>query len=251
MNIAASGRRLICVGLCAILSTNASSRAAGHEFVLLSFHDPVPGHESEFETSWPAFLHSAAAVPGVIRTEDFRRANIRLRDGAQPLPAHLAFFTISAADPAAVVQSIERISISAADDATLSRNLSYRREGIWKHRSPSNAGDVFLQIVLSNPAPGKDAEYRRWYQQNHGPELATVPGNYEIEFGSSTDKVVSNAARTAPTYLSAMRFKTAAILAFKENLERESGRLTKSISYDIEGSWRETYQLITIDGNQK
>lgn len=36
--------------------------------------------------------------------------------------------------------------------------------------------DKFIQVVFSNPAEGKDAEFNDWYDNVHIPELLQVPG---------------------------------------------------------------------------
>ncbi len=45
--------------------------------------------------------------------------------------------------------------------------------------------DKFIQIVFSNPLPGRDDEFNEWYDNVHIPELLAVPGmlsaqRYEI-----------------------------------------------------------------------
>ncbi len=36
--------------------------------------------------------------------------------------------------------------------------------------------DNFIQIVFSNPAPGKEDEFNDWYDNVHVPELLAIPG---------------------------------------------------------------------------
>ena len=36
--------------------------------------------------------------------------------------------------------------------------------------------DRFVQLVFSNPAAGKDAEFNEWYDNVHIPQLLEVPG---------------------------------------------------------------------------
>lgn len=36
--------------------------------------------------------------------------------------------------------------------------------------------EKFVQVVFSNPAPGKEDEFNQWYDTVHIPELLTVPG---------------------------------------------------------------------------
>jgi hypothetical protein len=36
--------------------------------------------------------------------------------------------------------------------------------------------DKFVQIVFSNPLPGRDDEFNEWYDNVHIPELLAVPG---------------------------------------------------------------------------
>src|SRR5258706_11767326 len=161
--------RLFCACLCAIFPAILWGQSPGNEFVLMMFCDPVAGREAEFHSWWPGYIQSVAAVPGVTGAEDFRRAPVRLRDGAEPLPAHLAFFAISAPDFAAVIQDIGkrmkdgRILISPAVDTHATRDFSYHLEGVWTGNRPVTRGDVFLQTGLSNATAGQDAEYRRWF----------------------------------------------------------------------------------------
>jgi hypothetical protein len=36
--------------------------------------------------------------------------------------------------------------------------------------------DKYIQVVFSNPAEGKDAEFNEWYDNVHIPELLAIPG---------------------------------------------------------------------------
>ncbi len=55
--------------------------------------------------------------------------------------------------------------------------------------------------------------------------------------------LIPGEAASSPAYLSAMRFETPEILSFKEGLERAArSSIAPTTSYDIEGTWRETYQ---------
>jgi hypothetical protein len=250
MRAAGVSRWLICCGLFFALPAALSGQSLRNEYILMLFYDPLAGHESEFESWWPTYLRDVAAVPGVTSAEDFRRASVRLRDGSQPLPAHLAYVSVFAADFGAVIRDIDqrmtsgRIKISPAVNMQAFRSMSYHQDGVWTHQPPAIRGHIFLQIVLANPTPGQEAEYDRWFAQNHGPQLASVPGVYEIDRGvrSNVTPIPGNAA-LPPLYLSAMRFETRAILAFKEDLEQAAkSYITPTTSYDLEHAWRETYQ---------
>jgi hypothetical protein len=250
LNHIAIFRRTLCIGLCAIYPAIIWTHALKNEYALMIFCDPVAGQESEFEIWWPAYVRSVATVPGVAVAEKFRRAEVRLRVGAQPLPAHLALLSITASDIAAVVREIDRrktdgkIAMSTVVDEKTAREVAYRVEGVWEHKPASTGGAIYLQIVLADPVPGQAAEYNRWFDQSHGPQLASVHGVYEVKRGVRCDvALIPGEDAAGPAYLSAMHFQTRAILTFKEVLERAArNAITPSTSYDIAHAWRETYE---------
>jgi hypothetical protein len=91
--------------------------------------------------------------------------------------------------------------------------------------------------------PGQDAEFQHWFLQSHGPQLASVPGVYEEDFASRSETLLSPTSSSSPAYLSAMRFQTDSVPAFKDELEqRARSSITRTTTYDMAHAWRETYQ---------
>jgi hypothetical protein len=239
------GKKLIVwVGLSLTLLTRALGQARTEEFLLLTFCDPEAEHDSEFTAWWPAFVRSVATMPGVTNAEEFRRAPVRLRAGAQPLPEHLAVFVVAANAADGVAREIgERVKASAAVDKSTLRNLSFHKIGSWKSPHPESHGEMFLQVVLMDAVPGQDEEFQHWFLQSHGPQLASVPGVYEEDFASRSGTVVS--PTNSPSYLSAMRFQTNSVPAFKDELEQAArSSITPTTTYDMAHAWRETYQRV-------
>jgi hypothetical protein len=246
-------RRLFCLGVCSMVPTVIWGQSQKHEYILMILCSPIAGGESDFNRWWPTYLRSVARVPGVTIVEDFRRAKERLRTGSQALPAYLAYFYISAPDLTGVIQDINkrmgqgRIVMSPAVDKRTIRDFSYQRVGIWKSKTPATADATFMQIVLANPMPNQDAAFGRWFEQNHGPELVTVPGVYQIERGVRLDvNLIPGEAAASPASLSAMRFQTTSVPKLQERLELAAKAFTNPPSplYDVDHAWRETYQRL-------
>jgi hypothetical protein len=241
------GKKLtVWMGLSLMLLTNALGQARTEEYFLLTFCDSEAGHDSEFAAWSPTFVRSVAALPGVTSAEEFRRAPVRLRAGAQPLPEHLAVFVVAASQADGLATEIgKRVNASPAVDKSTLRNLSFDKVGSWKSPHPESRGEMFLQVVLMDAAPGQDAEFQHWFLQSHGPQLASVPGVYEEDFASRSGTLLSSTNSSSPAYLSAMRFQTDSIPAFKDELEQAArSSITPTTTYDMAHAWRETYQRV-------
>ena len=234
----------------AFAAAEATAGATRHTYLVLQFADPLPGKQSSFDAAWPAAMQKLLAVPGVRSLELYQRAAIRLRDGVQPLPAHLALLMLSSADLPGVLQGIGRAGAmngaSSVTDPHSVRMLGYREEGLWAHPAPEGSADTYLQIVLADPMPGHAAEYDQWFRDRHGPQLVAVPGVYEVIRGMREDAAVSPPTDPpAPYSLSAMYFRAHDLQVFKAGLERAArDSITSSSAYDVEHAWRETYQRL-------
>ncbi|HUO23786.1 MAG TPA: hypothetical protein VMU59_14830 [Caulobacteraceae bacterium] len=242
------GRRSVCVALGALWPTLALARSAGDDYLLLILCDAAGGREAEFDIGWSTYLRQLARLSEVTRVEDFRRAAIRLRGGAQPLPAFLGVVSVHTADFAAWVQALgqqERggaLAMGPAVDPASVRLLGYRETGVWSHPAPE-PGDQYLQLVFAEASPGRSAEYTAWFREHHGPELTQVPGVVQVTAAVRVSTAsASGGGAAAPTYLSAMRFETPDILRFKDTLESAAKTtVSPSSAYDLAHAWRETY----------
>lgn len=72
------------------------------------------------------------------------------------------------------------------DDTTETERIySYAMYSDWVS-SPNHQHDQPLSgvsIILANFVPGREAEYQKWYNEVHGPEVSNVPGHVAMKRG--------------------------------------------------------------------
>jgi len=143
--------------------------------LMLSMANPQPGREQEYR-DWYANRHltDLIAVPSVLE------AKLHTVTGHAPSRwRHAAIYQL-AGDPLAALEEIMeygkagKVEPSTASDPTnrlmgLATPISERVGG------PGHPDNVVL-IVFSNPRPGQDAEYNRWYTDEHLDDVLKVPG---------------------------------------------------------------------------
>jgi len=56
----------------------------------------------------------------------------------------------------------------------------------------------YVMAVYSNAQPGRDADYMRWYETVHMPEICTIPG---VTGGHVYEAIPASPAKPAATYL--------------------------------------------------
>ena len=185
---------LACLGLCAALSaapaaqTKDAIKGKADTYYYLVFSNPAAGKEEEYNT-WYDTQHAqdVVAVPGFVTAQRFVVSETPLRT-TKPPAKYLVIYKIVTNDLEAVVAEVVRrletgmTVLSPAFDRASSSGAIYKTIGpVIDHTGdapppPKGKVDTYYQLVLSNPVAGKEDEYNRWYDQQHGPDVASVPG---------------------------------------------------------------------------
>lgn len=101
-------------------------------------------------------------------------------------------------------------------------------------------------LVLTNCAPGKEAEYNKWYDEVHLPDLKRIPGVVDAYRGHLSDiqmvSAVASAPSTLPPYqfLSIYKLQTDDVQSVFDAVRARSGTADMEISPHI----REAFTLV-------
>lgn len=63
------------------------------------------------------------------------------------------------------------------------------------------APQTYFLLVFSDPAPGKEAEYNRWYDREHGPDVTSIPGFVSGQRFVYADRQLREVGLKKPRYL--------------------------------------------------
>jgi hypothetical protein len=184
---------------------DAASKKA-ETYYLLVFSNPVAGMEDEYNM-WYSQQHQkdVVSVPGFMTAQRFVVSDVQLRE-SKPLPKYLIMYKIVTDDLPSVYAEVTRrlqtgvTVISPSFDKTTSVSLSYRaiRPMIY-HKSdadgaPKSKSDsqVYYQLVFTDPTPGQEDEYNRWYDAEHEPAVVSAPGFVEAQRFVLSDPQLNN-----------------------------------------------------------
>jgi hypothetical protein len=166
----------------------AASRQAPapQNYDLLVFATPTPDEDVDY-MRWLQrdFLPKILAVPGVESAQRFALSDIafsqRANPSGAPKPAkYLTLFKIVTPDIAAFYDDLRRKGLPDPD-YTATNDWTYRALGpALAGENPAAQGtakpDLYLNIVFSDPRAGREAEYNQWYDKEHLPGAASLPG---------------------------------------------------------------------------
>lgn len=169
----------------------ADVRSASQTYFLLVFNEPVAGKEDEYN-QWYDRQHApdVVAVPGFVSAQRFiYNSGVQLREVALKKPRYLVLYTIVTDDLPAVIAEVNRrlstgqTRISTALDPKSGQMYLYRAfrprvPGVGGQPADAQPGPMqtYYQIVFGDAAAGKDDEFNAWYDRDHAPALAAVPG---------------------------------------------------------------------------
>jgi hypothetical protein len=143
--------------------------------LMLSLANPQPGREQEYQ-DWYANQHlgDLIKVPSVLEAKLHK-----VTDHAPSRWRHAAIYQLAGDAQTALAEIMDygkagKIEPSTASDPGdrimgLATPISERVGG------PANPDNVVL-VVFSNPHPGQDDEYNRWYTDEHLADVLAVPG---------------------------------------------------------------------------
>lgn len=101
--------------------------------------------------------------------------------------------------------------------------------------------DTFIQMVFSNPLPGRDDEFNEWYDNVHVPQLLAVPGMLSAQRYALRDTEMYRApGGSIPEHRYAIIYEMAGdIDAIMQRIREEvaAGHIVMHDSLDM-NSWR-------------
>jgi hypothetical protein len=182
---------VVIVGLCAAFSANPAAQTASamkgkaETYYYFVFADAVEGQEAEFNR-WYDNQHApdVVAVPGFVTAQRYVVADAQLR--SMPPPSkYLVVYKVVTDDLASVTAEVSRrlqtkmTVISPTFKGAANSPGGYYRviSPVIEHKGgPAPKGDTYYQFVFSNPVEGQEAEFNRWYEKQHVPDVVSTPG---------------------------------------------------------------------------
>jgi len=177
----------------ALVAGGAEAQSGMQTYYYVIVNNPVPGKEREYLT-WYDNRHiiDVVAIPGFVNGQRFVRNETQMYPGVMPhLPRYLTLYTVRTDNLEAVNADI----------------MNRIRTGVTKFESPSviepgtgvgywyrfNAPEIkrvipqpaslagqklvnYKHMVFMNALEGKQAEWEKWYDEIHSPEMLTGPG---------------------------------------------------------------------------
>jgi hypothetical protein len=107
--------------------------------------------------------------------------------------------------------------------------------------------ETYYAFVFNGPNPGQEEEYNRWYNEEHAPDVVSVPGFVSAQrFKRSPAQMRANAAES-PAYLVLYKIVTDDLPAVYAEVNRRAGngqtRMSKTMARG--GGMNVTYRLTT------
>jgi hypothetical protein len=117
------------------------------------------------------------------------------------------------------------------------------------------AADSYYLFVFSNPAAGKEAEYNRWYDDEHAPDVVSVPGFVSAQRFALAVNQLRAGSPPLPKYLVLYKIASADLRATYAEVNRRAGngQTRMSNSVDPTSFANRTYRVIrpAVKGNDK
>jgi hypothetical protein len=260
-------KRPVIVGLSvfAFLLFGASLANAGtsETYYFFVFSNPVAGHEDEYN-KWYDHQHApdVVSIPGFVSAQRFVKNELPLyRMVDLQVPKYLIVYKIVTDDIEAVFREVNRrlqsgeTVMSPTFDRTTSVSYVYRPfrpeiKGVGGEPKGAKPGSktLYIQVVFTAMAEGKEREFNQFYDDHHAPELAAIPG-----FVSAQRMILARPANTsipATKYLALFRVETSDLAAVKELASRPG--FTSSPAFDTKATRGYTFRAIgpVIEGDQ-
>lgn len=166
------------------------AEATTQTYYMMVFSNPVAGHEDEYNKWYDEqHIQDVTALPGFASSQRFVLNDPQMFPGVTvKMPRYLALYKIVTDDLVAVMTEVGRrvqtgqTKISPAYDRSTANTYIYRFSRPEQRRTspptaPAGGRNVlYYHIVFTVPASGKEAEFDRWYDEEHGPEMLMRPG---------------------------------------------------------------------------
>lgn len=229
------------------------------EYHLIVFSRPVsPAREEEFNR-WYTDQHvgDLLKVPGIVAGQRFRLA----LDLASPadVPPYLVIFDYRTNDLAGLAsETIRRmqqkvfVPSDSMDYEALASGI-YRPLGkLVEATSPQPPAPIagkpvkrYIMVVLSSPVAGKEAEYNRWYDQEHLPAVLRVPGVRSAQRYQQIEPVKAP-THALPAYMVRYEVDSADPAATRDEIMRriKSGETKMSDAFDMTTAITRFYEAV-------
>ncbi|MDE2372144.1 MAG: hypothetical protein KGN16_24465 [Burkholderiales bacterium] len=186
-------RRRTVLGLALVAGLPRAAAQELREFMLVAFAEPVAGQEAEFNRWYDReHLPAMLAVPGMRSAERWQAAKADTPESR--LPREVATYHAFGADWPAIDAGIRAryaeglLRPSRAFDTATVVSLVYEPLGgalgadevAGSTPAPRSADGAeirhYAMFVAIDAVPGREAEFNRWYDEQHLPDVLRIPG---------------------------------------------------------------------------
>lgn len=183
-------RLVLALWLMAVPTLASPSSLGSQTYFFLVFNSPVAGKEDEYN-QWYDRQHApdVVSIPGFVSAQRFVYNDVQLREVAVKKPKYLVLYKIATDDLNAVIAEVKhrlqsgQTRVSPSLDANSGQMYIYRA---FRPEVPGARGEAadakpgpaqtYYQVVFGDAVAGKDAEFNRWYDTDHAPNLVAAPG---------------------------------------------------------------------------
>lgn len=251
---------ILAFGLFALAGIGSAATETYYFFV---FSNPTPSHEDEYN-KWYNEQHAqdVVAIPGFVTAQRFVKNDLPLyRMVDLQVPKYLIVYKIVTDDVEAVFKEVSRrldsgeTVISPTFDRKTSVSYVYKPfrpeiKGVGGEPKGAKPGpkQMYYQIVFTAMVEGHEPEFNLFYDNNHAPELAAIPG-----FVSAQRMILarpSSGPLPATKYLALFKVDTSDLAAVKEVAAGPG--FTRSPAFDTQATRGYTFRAIgpIIEGDK-
>jgi len=165
-------------------------------FTTLHLHNVTPGREPAY-AEWFDGPHrqSLARLRGLKAADRYEVTPEQIMPNIPQPWRFLSVYDFDLTDPKIDLPALAPLIADArdsglTDDSRLTERLySYALYSDWRASPNWRPSEVFsgVSIILGNYTVGMEAEYHRWYDEVHAPEVTRVPGHVAMKRGRLAD----------------------------------------------------------------
>src|SRR5580693_237187 len=249
-----------------LLASGAMCSAATETYYFFVFSNPVAGHEDEYN-KWYNEQHApdVVAVPGFVTAQRFVKNDLPLyRMVDLQVPKYLIIYKIVTDNVDAVFAEVTRrlrtreTIISPTFDSKTSVSYVYKTfrpeiKGVGGEPEGATPGpkQTYYQVVFTAMVDGKEDEFNAFYDQQHAPELAAIPGFVSAQrlILATPANSSSNPSIPATKYLAMFKVETSDLAAVKQIASKPG---TSSPAFDTKATRGYTFRAIgpVIEGDK-
>jgi len=168
--------------------------------ITIHLHNVMPGREVDF-AQWFDGEHrrDLAHLRGLRRADRFEVTPEQVMPDIPQPWRYLSVYEFDYSAPEIDLPALGPLlaaprDAGLTDDTTESERIySYRMYSDWNFSPNHKPGKPFsgVSIILGNFTVGREAEYHKWYDEVHTPEVTRVPGKVGMKRGKLTDLQVA------------------------------------------------------------